>query len=84
MLPADDAVRALREAYPGVPIIPAQISGATDSMFFRALGVPSYGASASFIKDSDEFAHGLNERIAISNIRPGIVYYTAIVTDLTK
>lgn len=78
------ATRAIRKAYPGVPIVPAQASGASDSMFFRALGVPSYGASASFIKDSDEFAHGLNERIAISNIRPGIVYYTAIVTDLTK
>lgn len=78
------ATRAIRTAYPGVPIVPAQASGASDSMFFRALGVPSYGASASFIKDSDEFAHGLNERIAISNIRPGIVYYTALVTDLTK
>ena len=44
-------------------------------MWYRALGVPSYGASASFIKESDEFAHGLNERIPLLNVRPGVTYY---------
>ena len=76
--------KAIRKAYPGVPIVPAQASGASDSMWFRALGVPSYGASPSMIKDSDEFAHGLNERVPLSNIRPGITYYLSLFTDLSK
>ncbi len=76
--------KAIRKAYPAVPIVPTQASGASDSMWFRALGVPSYGASPSMIKDSDEFAHGLNERVPLSNIRPGITYYLSLFTDLSK
>ena len=72
------------KAYPGVPLIPSQASGASDSMWFRALGVPSYGLSPSFSKDSEDFAHGLNERTRLSNIRPGIKYYLSLITDLTK
>jgi carboxypeptidase PM20D1 len=65
-----------------VPIYPAQSSGASDSMWYRALGVPSYGASASFIRKSDEFSHGLNERIPLNNIRPGITYYLTVLEEL--
>lgn len=76
--------KAMGKAYPGVPLIPSQASGASDSMWFRALGVPSYGLSPSFSKDSEDFAHGLNERTRLSNIRPGITYYLSLITDLTK
>lgn len=76
--------RAMGKAYPGVPLIPSQASGASDSMWFRALGVPSYGLSPSFSKDSEDFSHGLNERTRLSNITPGITYYLSLITDLTK
>jgi acetylornithine deacetylase/succinyl-diaminopimelate desuccinylase-like protein len=36
------------------------------------------------IKDSEEFAHGLNERVPLSNIAPGVVYFTSLFTDLSK
>ena len=76
--------KAMSKAYPGVPLIPSQASGASDSMWFRAVGVPSYGLSPSFSKDSEDFSHGLNERTRISNIRPGITYYLSLLTDLAK
>ncbi|MCW1401713.1 M20/M25/M40 family metallo-hydrolase [Novosphingobium sp. MW5] len=76
--------KAIRANYPGIPIIPTQASGASDSMYYRALGVPSYGASPTFIKDSDSFAHGLNERVPLSNIAPGLRYYMSLFTDLSK
>jgi acetylornithine deacetylase/succinyl-diaminopimelate desuccinylase-like protein len=76
--------RAVRAAWGDVPVYPAQSSGASDSMWYRALNVPSYGASASFIKESDEFSHGLNERMPLSNIRPGITYYTTLIKDLAS
>jgi carboxypeptidase PM20D1 len=76
--------KAMGKAYPGVPLIPSQASGASDSMWFRALGVPSYGLSPSFSKDSEDFSHGLNERTRLSNIRPGLTYYLSLITDLTK
>ena len=75
---------AMARVYPGVPVFPSQASGASDSMWFRSKGVASYGASPIFIKDSDEFSHGLNERTPIANIAPAITYYLSLFTDLSK
>ena len=76
--------KALGQVYPGVPVFPSQASGASDSMWFRAKGVDSYGASPMFIKASDEFSHGLNERTPIANVAPSITYYLSLFTDLSK
>lgn len=76
--------KAMGKAYPGVAIFPVQASGASDSMWFRAKGVDSYGASPVFVKDSDDFAHGLNERIPLSNIAPGVAYYLTLIPELSK
>lgn len=76
--------KAMKRVYPGVPVFPSQSSGATDSMWYRALGVPSYAASATFSKDSEDFAHGLNERVRLSNIRPGLSYYSILFSELSK
>ncbi len=76
--------KALAGVYPGVPIFPSMASGASDSMWFRYHHVPSYGASPVFIKDSEDFSHGLNERTPIANIPPAISYYLTLVTTLAK
>jgi carboxypeptidase PM20D1 len=76
--------KAVHSIYPGVPIIPSMASGASDAMFSRALGVPAYGVSPMFTKDSEDFSHGLNERTPISNVRPGINYYLSLIPDLSK
>ena len=76
--------KGIAAAWGEVPVYPTQSSGASDSMWYRALGVPSYGASSSFIKESDEFAHGLNERIPLLNVRPGVIYYLSVLTDLAS
>jgi len=80
-----DAVRAgLDIAYKGVPIVPGQASGASDSMWFRVRGVPSYGVAPIFIKDSDDFSHGLNERTQLFNIAPGVAYWKIVIQRLSK
>ncbi|HEX8302004.1 M20/M25/M40 family metallo-hydrolase [Sphingomonas sp.] len=76
--------RLIRARFPGVPIVPSMSSGASDSMWFRARGVPSYGVSPIFMKSSDGFAHGLNERTPLSEIAPSIVYYRAMLKELAK
>jgi carboxypeptidase PM20D1 len=77
--------KAIRKAWgKTMPVVPAQSSGATDSMYFRRLGIPAYGASPLFTKDSEEFSHGLNERVRLENIRPGVTYYLSLLTDLAK
>jgi acetylornithine deacetylase/succinyl-diaminopimelate desuccinylase-like protein len=76
--------KAMGKVYPGVPVFPAMASGASDSMWFRYHNVPSYGASPIFIKESDDFSHGLNERTPVANIPPAITYYLSLFTDLSK
>jgi len=76
--------KAMAASWPKVPVIPAQSSGASDSMWYRAKGVPSYGISPIFIKDSDDFSHGLNERVELRNIRPGLIYYFSLLPALSK
>jgi len=76
--------KALAIDFPGVPAIPTVASGASDSMWFRSRGVPSYGIALLFIKDSDQFAHGLNERSPLMNIGPAIRFYKSLFTDLAR
>lgn len=76
--------RLIHARFPGVPVVPVMAAGATDSMWFRARGVPSYGVSPVFMKGSDSFSHGLNERTPLSEIAPSIVYYRAMLKELAK
>ena len=75
---------SIHKVYPGVPVFPSMASGASDSMWFRHAGVPSYGASPVFIKESEDFSHGLNERTPVSNIRPAITYYLSLIPALAR
>jgi acetylornithine deacetylase/succinyl-diaminopimelate desuccinylase-like protein len=75
--------KAMNAIYPDVPVFPSQASGASDSMWFRYHKVPSYGASPVFTKSSEDFSHGLNERVPLSNIGPAITYYLSLFRDLS-
>jgi len=58
------AVEALtREMWPGVPVVPAMSTGATDARFLRNLGMPVYGVSGLFTDPNDYRPHGLDERV---------------------
>ena len=76
--------KALAQVYPGVPVFPSMASGASDSMWFRYHHVASYGASPTFMKLSEDYSHGLNERIPIANIQPAIDYYLVLIPELSK
>jgi acetylornithine deacetylase/succinyl-diaminopimelate desuccinylase-like protein len=79
------AVKAAVEArYPGIAVVPAMSSGATDSVFYRALDIPSYGASALFMKAADGFAHGLNERVPVEAIPGALQQWHQVITTLAK
>ena len=70
--------------YPGVPVVPQQDSGATDGLVFRCGRHSRPTASTStFIKLSDEFAHGLNERIPVKSSTTASRCGTLLVKDLS-
>jgi acetylornithine deacetylase/succinyl-diaminopimelate desuccinylase-like protein len=80
----DAITRAIHLGYPGVPVFPTMSAGASDSMWFRNEHIPSYGVSPLFMKDSDRFAHGLNERVPVDGVRPSVTYMLSLFTDLSK
>ncbi|WP_293778379.1 M20/M25/M40 family metallo-hydrolase [Sphingosinicella sp.] len=86
LLPELDA--ALRKAVDGrakgLSIIPSMSAGTTDSLFFRASGIPSYGVSGLFMKPEDEYAHGLNERVPASAIGPALDHYRTLIASLAR
>lgn len=69
---------------PGIAVVPAMSAGATDSLYFRAVGVPSYGISGLFSRPEDSYAHGLNERIPVASIAPALAHYDHILRTLLK
>ena len=64
--------RITKEMWGNIPVIPTMSTGATDSRFFRALGVPAYGVSGLFSDPTvDARAHGRDERMSVRSYFEG-------------
>jgi acetylornithine deacetylase/succinyl-diaminopimelate desuccinylase-like protein len=55
-----------RSMWPGVVVLPEMSPGATDSIYTRSLGLPSYGIDGMFDDLDDGRAHGRDERIGVA------------------
>jgi acetylornithine deacetylase/succinyl-diaminopimelate desuccinylase-like protein len=52
--------------WPGVVVLPEMSPGASDSVYTRAQGIPSYGIDGMFDDLDDARAHGKDERIGVA------------------
>ncbi|HET9031601.1 MAG TPA: M20/M25/M40 family metallo-hydrolase [Dokdonella sp.] len=84
--PRDDLKQAVGKAaqanYPGVVVVPDQAPYYTDGSIFRAAGIPTYGVNGTFMKNSDSFAHGLNERIPVASFYNDLGYWYVLIKEL--
>jgi acetylornithine deacetylase/succinyl-diaminopimelate desuccinylase-like protein len=78
----DAVTRTVHALHPGIPIVPRQDSGASENILTRAAGIPTYGTFESFIKPSDYFAHGLNEREPVASFYEGLQFWYLLLKDL--
>ena len=76
--------KAVRQRDPAMPIIPMMEAGTTDSLFFRAEGIPSYGVAGLAMRPEDMFAHGLDERVPTDAIGPALDHWRTLLTELAK
>ena len=76
------AAKAVQAADPGAPVVPTQAAYATDGAVYRNAGIPTYGVGSVFIMDSEEFAHGLNERIRVNEFYKGLIFWDAMIKAL--
>ncbi|MEP6548722.1 MAG: M20/M25/M40 family metallo-hydrolase [Gammaproteobacteria bacterium] len=81
-----DVMKAVEKAVaasdPGTPVVPTQAAYATDGAVYRNAGIPTYGVGGVFIMDSEEFAHGLNERIRVNEFYKGLTYWDVLIKAL--
>jgi acetylornithine deacetylase/succinyl-diaminopimelate desuccinylase-like protein len=65
--------------FPGVPVIPAMSTGATDGIFLEAIGIPTYGVPGMWGDPDGNGVHGLNERMEARSLYVGRDYLTELV-----
>ena len=58
--------------WPEVVVIPTMDAGASDSVYTRAAGLPSFGAASIFSEEQNTGIHGRNERGGIANFYEGV------------
>ncbi len=74
--PAEELVA---KYFPGVPLVPAMSTGATDGIFLEAIGIPVYGAPGGWSDPDGNGAHGLNERRSVRSVYVGRDFLTELV-----
>ncbi len=71
--------RLAAKHFPGIPVIPAMSTGATDALYLAAVGIPTYGAPGIWGDPDGNGAHGLNERIEARALYAGRDYLFDLV-----
>jgi acetylornithine deacetylase/succinyl-diaminopimelate desuccinylase-like protein len=88
MLPPAEILRPIErvaaELWPGAPVIPEMDTGASDSIYTVAAGIPSYGFSGVAIDQDDVRAHGKDERLRVSAYYEGVDFEYRFLKALTS
>jgi acetylornithine deacetylase/succinyl-diaminopimelate desuccinylase-like protein len=88
VLPSADVLRPLEqvaaEMWPGAPVIPEMETGASDSIYTMAAGMPSYGLNGVGIDQDDVRAHGKDERVRVSAYYDGVEFCYRFLKAMTR
>ena len=77
-------VTAATEKYwPGLRVIPQMSTGATDAVFLRGAGIPTYGVQGFFYERDDNRAHGRDERLMARSFYEGQAFLYELVKSLS-
>jgi acetylornithine deacetylase/succinyl-diaminopimelate desuccinylase-like protein len=69
---------------PNVAVIPTMGTGATDSKYLRAVGIPGYGVSGLFSDPTDNRAHGRDERVLIKSYYDSQEFLYRLVKEMSS
>jgi acetylornithine deacetylase/succinyl-diaminopimelate desuccinylase-like protein len=74
------AVESLtKEMFPGVIVVPVMSTGATDSLYFRNAGIPTFGVDGTFGDIDDVRAHGRDERVGVKQFFEGLEFQYRLI-----
>ena len=74
--------KLVAQYYPGVPLIPAMSTGATDAVYTGGVGIPTYGTPGYWTDPDGNGTHGLNERMEVKALYTGRDYLFDLVKVL--
>jgi acetylornithine deacetylase/succinyl-diaminopimelate desuccinylase-like protein len=85
--PSPEVLRPLQQVaaamWPGAPVIPNMETGASDSKYTAAAGIPSYGINGVGIDQDDIRAHGKDERVRVASYFDGVDFYYRFLKAMT-
>jgi acetylornithine deacetylase/succinyl-diaminopimelate desuccinylase-like protein len=88
VLPPPEVMQPLERVtdamWPSAPVIPEMETGASDSVYTIAAGIPSYGISGVALDQDDVRAHGKDERVRVSSFYDGVEFYYRYLKALTQ
>jgi acetylornithine deacetylase/succinyl-diaminopimelate desuccinylase-like protein len=70
--------------FPGVPVVPVMSTGATDGLFLRNAGIPTFGVDGVFGDVDDVRAHGRDERVGVKQFYEDLEFQYRLITALAK
>jgi acetylornithine deacetylase/succinyl-diaminopimelate desuccinylase-like protein len=76
--------RVTRSIWPDVIVLPSMSPGATDSLYLRGAGIPSYGVDAMFDDLDDGRAHGRDERIGVGVFADDVKFTGALMREVSR
>jgi acetylornithine deacetylase/succinyl-diaminopimelate desuccinylase-like protein len=87
LLPPPEVMQPLERVtdamWPSAPVIPEMETGASDSVYTIAAGIPSYGVSGVALDQDDVRAHGKDERVTEKSFYDGVEFYYRYLKALT-
>jgi acetylornithine deacetylase/succinyl-diaminopimelate desuccinylase-like protein len=84
----DDVMAAteaiVKSMFPGVPVVPVMSTGATDGLFLRNAGIPTFGVDGLFDDIDDVRAHGRDERVGVKQFNEDLEFQYRLITTLSR
>jgi acetylornithine deacetylase/succinyl-diaminopimelate desuccinylase-like protein len=72
-----------KEMFPGVVVVPVMETGATDGLYLRNAGIPTYGVDGTFGDVDDIRAHGKDERVGVKQFYDGVEFQYRLIKMLS-
>ncbi len=70
--------------WPGVPTVPVMLVAATDGLYLRNAGIPTYGVQGLFLDRNDLRIHGRDERMGVESFYQGQTFLYELVKALSS
>jgi acetylornithine deacetylase/succinyl-diaminopimelate desuccinylase-like protein len=81
MQPLESITHAM---YPGAIVVPTMGTGATDGLYLRNAGIPTYGIEGLFYEIDDNRAHGRDERVGVKQYFEALEFQYRLIKALAS